>query len=255
MILGFSHNDWLAPKLTQRKGNTLVVSANEGHPVRAGTRSLKCDLTYTAPDPDPVSMIMPAIAFSETLADEYAEAFEFNSSYWIGCSVYLPPDWEFDNWNTGGECVLEFQGVPDPEETKRPFSLIFSIWNDHWVIETTWDARETSPPGVGYEGRAVLYQQPLGASIGAWTDWVINVRFAWDADGLTRIWRQGALIVDREGPNCANDDIGPHLFAGLYKWGWRDGPTDVSSRVIYIDELRIANTDSGYGAVAPGGRF
>lgn len=259
MIVGFSCNDWLSPRITRLLGaGVTVVSANDGYPVRAGMRSLKCALPpYTAPDPHPASMIAPAIAFSEMLDDQYEEAFEFRTAYWMGFSVWLPKDWEFDNWNEGGDAVLEFQGVPDPAETKRPTNLCWMIYHDHWVIRVRWDARPTSPPdGSGYQGETDVYTQPLGISLGAWTDWVLQVRFAWDTDGLTRIWRQGALVVDREGPNCANDEIGPHMFAGIYKWAWRDGPTDISGgRTIHIDELRIANADARYGAVAPGGRF
>ena len=54
-------------------------------------------------------------------------------------------------------------------------------------------------------------------------------------------------------PNCYNDLLSPYFKIGIYKWDWAGTSKSVTtSRVVYIDEVRIGNEKSGYDKVYPG---
>jgi len=88
---------------------------------------------------------------------------------------------------------------------------------------------------------------------GAWTDFVIRVRFSWGNDGYLQVWRNGQLVVSRLGqPNYYNNPEGPFLKIGFYKSQWLSQPSIVTTRTIYYDALRVFEGTNGYAIVAPG---
>jgi PKD repeat protein len=59
-------------------------------------------------------------------------------------------------------------------------------------------------------------------------------------------------VVVYNGPNCYNDEQGIRgPQTGIYKWPWMYGPTDVTERVIYLDEFAVGGEKSTYADVAP----
>jgi hypothetical protein len=64
------------------------------------------------------------------------------------------------------------------------------------------------------------------------------------------------MVVNAQGPNSYNDEQLPYFKMGIYKSAWNDSvtwsqPTNVTSRVVYHDEFRMAGGQSLYAAVAP----
>jgi hypothetical protein len=88
-----------------------------------------------------------------------------------------------------------------------------------------------------------------------YTDWVFFVHWSFGADGRLEVWKNGASLVRKEGPNTYNDRVGPILKLGIYKAPWNDPstPSAVSRRLLYLDEVRVAEARAGRAAVAPPG--
>jgi hypothetical protein len=108
----------------------------------------------------------------------------------------------------------------------------------------------TSPPGPGW-GRATLWKAPLDR--GRWTDWVIHTRWSYTADGLLEVWKNGQLVVAKQGPNTYNDSHSLYFMVGIYKWPWMEtglGWTQ-TKRVLYVDEIRMVAGPGSYDLVAP----
>ena len=85
-----------------------------------------------------------------------------------------------------------------------------------------------------------------------WVDWVVRARWAYDATGQLQVWKDGQEIVVYNGPNCYNDQTNIHLLWGVYKPWWNGGVSyDVTQRVLYHDELRVAGSGGSYAEVVP----
>jgi hypothetical protein len=132
--------------------------------------------------------------------------------------------------------------------------------NGQWKIsvrKSSWDHAKDQNTNDISVGR---YEPDLGK----WTDWVVHVRWSGDpAKGLLEIWKNGQLVHNAQGQNKFNDGQGNYMKFGIYKWCWKpikrpNGTitdqcgSDTSQRVIYYDELRIADHRGSYNAVAPG---
>lgn len=223
------------------------------HPVRAGAYSMRSYLhryqseysyrteVTLAQNPD-----MPP----DNKVDPFR--FDIGQEYWIGFSVFVPDGFVMDV-DKLSDIVFQVQATPDKGETFRSPILALDVNADEWVITSRWDTRAASPPQNLFEGED---STPVGSvipSIGRWTDWVINVKWSWQADGFLRVWKNGQRVLQRTGPNCSNDKLGPYLAMGLYKWPWRSPsrPANTDERLFYHDELRIAGASASYADVAP----
>lgn len=241
-----------------------VVRKSDGHPVRAGNYSMRSYLhrrdsqhsyrteAMMCPSDDAPEGTHAAIMLNNFGGRE--------SEYWIGFSVYIPPEFVIDIERLT-DIIFQVHGKPDKaadgtylEPYRNPI-LAFEINANKWRVWNRWDDAATAPADHAHDN---VYEAPLGASIGAWIDWVINVRWDWrqDGDGFLRIWRNGELWIDQDGPNCFNDQRGPHIAMGLYKWAWKethDYPSNTDERVFYHDEFRMGDIEASYADVAPGG--
>jgi hypothetical protein len=179
---------------------------------------------------------------------------EIGKEYWVGVSIYLPEDHKpSDTW----EILLQAFRSPDDWATYNQSNPVFSlaILNDSWNAAIRYNP---VPNGGQDDGQKTALSKSLGKyKTGVWTDFVFNWKWAYDhgQGGFTKIWLNGELVVDYNGPNAYHDKAGPYLKYGIYK-GWRDRydpPDSVSTRVIYHDEIRLAGENGSYAAVAPRG--
>jgi hypothetical protein len=177
---------------------------------------------------------------------------EMGREYWVGVSIYLPEDHvPSDTW----EILLQAFRSPNGWSTYNLSNPVFSLA----IIDDAWNAAiryNPVPNGGKDDGQKTALNKSLGKyKRGAWTDFVFNWKWAYDhgQGGFTKVWLDGALVVDYQGPNAYNDPAGPYVKYGIYK-GWRnrnDPPDSVSTRVVYHDEFRIAGENGSYAAVAP----
>ena len=83
-----------------------------------------------------------------------------------------------------------------------------------------------------------------------WTDWVIHVKFSAESDGVFEIWKNGKLMLRRNGRNNYNDLKGNIFKIGIYKYGWAQGyPSTTTFRTLYYDEIKIGNENASYAEV------
>ena len=182
--------------------------------------------------------------------------FAHGKEYWVGLSVFVPNDWVTDNtrhdatffwfqrkdackngaWDPTGS--LEVGGSP-------PLEMI--ILGSDWILKSRWDSRPCHTHPV--EGQANLWRSKIKR--GQWTDFVYHIIFSAGSDGLIEVYsdndsKDGTLtkVATKTGINTFNNELGPYFKIGLYKPGWeRIINSPVDTRVIYYDEVRIADHD------------
>jgi hypothetical protein len=177
---------------------------------------------------------------------------EVGKEYWYGFSIFLPDDYVPDRiW----EIVAQWHGAPDfkiGENWRNPVMALFTD-GGRWGFISRWDAKPNTFEGGKrrYGGTKKYDFGPYRT--GVWTDWVVHVKWSYEADGILDIWQNGKKVAEQKGPNAFNDKKGPYFKMGLYK-GWKqpDRPSDaVDSRLLYHDEFRMAEGPDRYTDVAP----
>lgn len=176
-----------------------------------------------------------------------------NRDCWFGWSLYLPTDWKIDPGSP--EIVTQWHEQPDIEmgEDWRSPPLALMVRGDEWRFDIRWDSKPVTA-GNTPEGRV----EPAAGKIdrGAWTDWVLHVRWSYGADGLLEVWKNGEKVLTRRGPNTYNDRKETYFKTGVYKWDWKSNPqrSVVDRRVLFVDEIRWGDSTSSYEEVAPRGK-
>jgi hypothetical protein len=174
---------------------------------------------------------------------------ETEDERWYGFSNYLPADFVSDPL---AEKIAQWHDVPDfvIGESWRSPPISFGIVNDHYYIQMLWatNAINTDLTRSG-EKKADLGQVDRSR----WNDWVFHIKFSYKSDGIMEIWKNKVKIFSYYGPNSYNDQSYPYFKIGIYKWGW-NGWADYSpenKRVLYYDEVKIGNKNSGVDDVSP----
>ncbi|MGQ9370022.1 polysaccharide lyase [Azospirillum sp. ST 5-10] len=192
---------------------------------------------------------LPAPAFDDGM---FAKA---GGEYWYGLRVFMPKEWtEPDSSET---VLMQFHSVPDPGEPWRNPPVALQVvprdGRAHFNLIVRADAsRYTIGNGEKrYDRSEQIDLGPIDGAIGAWTDWVWNVRWNHDGAGFLRLYRDGKLVADVKGANCFNDPAGPYLKFGLYKYDWkRPASTGPASRTIYVDDLRVGEGADAFDGIA-----
>ena len=166
----------------------------------------------------------------------------FDRDYWIGFSTLLPPGWT----HSGGIGMMaQIHHTNDPGESggAPPFALRAGSGN--WNILSRGEnvSMATYTLNSAYE------------DVGRWVDWVIHYRPSKTSNGVLKVWKDGALVVNQTNRSTTFDDqIGPYWKMGIYE-AWKDPNccNDVPpEKIVYHDALRIASgPGAGYEYVAP----
>ncbi|MEI8087448.1 MAG: polysaccharide lyase [Paludibacter sp.] len=179
---------------------------------------------------------------------------EVGKEYWYAFSTFIPRDFIIDNLT---ELIAQFHGTPDEGEDWFLPNFSLHITENHYEINRYWDSKHITN-WKERDGEDHYTFGNITDDKEKWTDWVFQIKWSYakDGDGFMKIWKDGVLIFDKKGPNCSNDDLGPFLRFGLYKWDWRHTeqkkPGNTTHSVIYHDEYRIGNANAKYEEVAPG---
>jgi Polysaccharide lyase len=209
-------------------GEPQLRIARAPEPVRAGSAAARFELHKN----DPVINNGSRAELTAPLEPRGAER-------WYGFSVYLPSDWAHDR---SAEIVTQWHQHWDIGSSP-PLALVTR--NGNWEISQNWESYQ--------------HQTVVGAyQTGLWTDWVFHVKWSSGDDGLVQIWKDGRPVTDfanKAGKNTYHDpNHGNYMKIGIYKWDWSQGrPSDTTRRVMYHDELRVADASGGYATVAPPG--
>jgi hypothetical protein len=194
--------------------------SKSSNPVFRGNHSGKFDLRYG-----------DRKATSSGIRSEILFSRPSNPDAWYSFAVNFPSDfWQedrdheiFTQWHSSGDPTLSFR-VHDGR-------LIFRVGNS----SKNWHH---------YDFGSVPKNQ--------WVDFVFHIIHSKESTGLVEIWRNGTKILTHKGPNrYADEDRLPRWKVGIYKWSWEKGPTNVSRRVTYFDNIRIGNENSNLTEMRP----
>lgn len=167
---------------------------------------------------------------------------EGNPTRWYGASLYLPAAyWERDDsW----DIITQMNGVPDEGEAVRNPAISLLVSRGRLFLKTCYSAKPINTD-ANRDGQKVWDLGPVEKD--KWLDVVFKVKYSYGADGILEMWKNGVKVVSYKGPNSYNDKILPFFKFGIYKRNWED----VSSRVLYVDEVRVGNSLATYKDVAP----
>lgn len=184
--------------------------------------------------------------------------FEPGAERIIKFKMYLPdgderyePDVDENGKVCGSEIVFQLHNVPDEgEEWTYPPFYVKTI-GDKYEVCVVWDEKEKSTnSALDAEGKVIreVTDQSFIEDIGKWVDWMVHIRYGWTPEhqAFTRVYRNGQMLFNHEGPNTTNDQKEPIFKIGLYKWDWAQpngGTSKLDKRVIYYDKVRIVNMD------------
>lgn len=224
-------------------GRADAVVVGEEFPIRQGGHALRVrasrDDRWDPADPHP----------RLELSGHAHEFFEQHREYWVGASVFLPDDGSYE-FDSQPDTLLQIHGLADDcDAGRRPPPGALKGEGGRWVWHVRWE-----PERCGERAPVGSELVDMGAQErGRWTDFVMRFVFSHEADGITQIWRDGELVVDRVGTaNHYDNDRGPYLKIGFYKPRWLVDPTDVTRRTAYYDAVRVYEGIDGYDRVDPG---
>jgi hypothetical protein len=204
-----------------------VRAARAPEPVRAGGSAARFELRRADP------------AINGGTRTELATPLEpRGAERWYAFSIYLPKSWQKDR-----STEILAQWHQDASIAGNP-PLAIATDRGRWEILGAGDG--------GGDGRQTI----VGAyRTGRWTDWLVHAKWSAGSDGVLQVWQDGKPVrgyADRRGPNTYSGPKGNYLKVGIYKWDWsQKRPSDTTSRVMYLDELRIATTRAGVSIPEP----
>lgn len=183
---------------------------------------------------------MRAESHSIEMADSY---FGHGMTRYYSFSVYIPTTWEDDSEE---DVVFQWHNWPDRcEDQKWPSAFLAIQPGPRWELRVNSDAeacttRETFTLDNYRMGRV---------ETGQWTDFVFRYDWAYDDSGLVQAWMRGGAesgwtrVLEESGPNTWNDtNAQGYLKWGIYKPAWNHGPTDVSTRTVWHDNVAAGPT-------------
>jgi Polysaccharide lyase len=174
--------------------------------------------------------------------------FHMGKEYWYGLSVYIPVAWKED---FKSEVLTQWFATRDKHlgEKPRSPSLALRIKKDYWIITNRYDPKPLSIKNSAPKRK--LWKGKFKRGI--YTDWVFHVKWSFKDDGFINIYKNRVLIRSFKGPNTYNDIVGPIMKIGIYKAPWNnpEAPSNVSKRLIYFDEIKIADKNGNLNLVSP----
>ncbi len=107
-----------------------------------------------------------------------------------------------------------------------------------------------------FRGDSPTFAWSVNQIVNEWIDFVVHAKWSSTGTGFFHLYMNGSLVYSRTNWTAVEPgELGVHFKFGIYKWKWKllNGPSDVSYRKLWLDELRIADGSSVYADVAPAG--
>jgi hypothetical protein len=211
---------------------------------RTGNSSLRVELRKWDPD-------VSGSKRAELTDNSYPMPPQTNLRWW-SFSNYLPNDWQQDDVR---EMFAQWHFKPKSGVTvgaSPPIGLYMNKGN--WEVTILYDSIDINiDRGANIKERTFVLG-PWQKNV--WNDWVFNINYSHRDDGYVRIWRNGQLVLDYKGKCWYNGSYDPQFKVGLYKWAWSSNyhnrpPSITTSRVYYLDNVKIGNTEAEFGDFYP----
>ena len=160
-----------------------------------------------------------------------------DEDYWYGLSIFVPDDWVVDEDDQ--KVVLQWHTEGDQPGSSPILGL--RLRGADWQL-----TRELGADGGNLPAEE-LWRAPFAT--GAWTDWVMHVRWSPGDAGEVRVWQGRELVYADAGPNMHPDTTAGGHYQKFGMYGTFGGAVD--ERTLYYDELRVAVGPSAFALVAP----
>jgi len=157
---------------------------------------------------------------------------------WYAFNIWLPASYAVDSLP---EIVAQWHGTPDfdlGEDYRSPADALL-IKNGNWYLDSRWASQAVNDNNnligkiLANFGKTVTEK---------WTQWIFHIKFSYKDDGLVEVWKDGAKIYSKKGPNYYNDKIGPYFKFGIYKWDWmKPQNTKVNKRILYFGDVQLGD--------------
>lgn len=162
--------------------------------------------------------------------------------FWYQGRVLVPADWLRSEMPV---IAMQWRNTRDfylGDPANMPPLALYIIGSD-WHVVKRWDSRWIStltPPRV--EGDLTAATAPLEP--GKWSEWTFHVRWSPQDDGFLKVWKDGNLLVDMQGPIGHQDLIGPYMKVGVYVPGWNDIGLEknVATRILYFNLIAASGS-------------
>ncbi len=175
---------------------------------------------------------------------------------WYAGRILIPKEWIFDPV-CGNDIVMQWHAIPGNWRATYP-NLAISISNDRWCVSQSFGSAQTNPTRT-----TLKLDDPVQR--GVWVSWVIHAKWSPGDDGVLQIWRDGKLVVKRDGANVYGT-IGvaytPYLKTGIYHPEWhltderkraafeKEKPV-ATTRMVYVTDIKIGGAKATLESVAP----
>jgi len=212
-----------------KKYGMQVVNKEDGHPVRAGEKSIRfevrpgdCGYTDNWNDCD-----------TDRERHELSGKRVSGGEWWHSWSIYLPKD--FVNVHPTKVALGQFhqeKGHVVWMFQNQSFSTAGGYWVDDQV------------PGYTRKLTQILSQDEM---IEKWNDILVNVKWSKKDDGFFKVWLNGKQVYSFEGPTKTKAQV--YFKFGIYrsylsKWIYssknKKKEKGVPAQVVYFDEVRTA---------------
>lgn len=211
-------------KLGFRPWGYTIVDAGDGHPVRAGRKSIRFEVR-------PGDCGRNSIGHSDCATDrerhelvQVGRTQQDGDDYWYAWSIYLPPD--FPVVYPTKVALAQFHQHPE---------VIWMFRNG----KGGYFVNRQEELGRGYGFDRILFDADMR---GMWNDILVHVHWTAGEGGIFRVWVNGVRAYDYRGPTMGRNTtvyfkFGIYrTFASLYRKA--KGVDAVPTQVVYFDEVR-----------------
>jgi hypothetical protein len=238
LLINSSFEETNAISLWQSEANPAAITRSNTV-ARAGSYAAKFSINKT-----------DALVSGSYRAEIKHDMLPKNAERWYGMSVYLPTSYATDPIP---ESIFQWHNVPNfgagedwgRYKFQNPWRLETNNGRLRFVHQYNTVA---SDPNSSVASKAY----DLGPyTLGVWTDFVVHFKASATSDGFFELWKNGTKVMTITGPGVYyNDETGPYMKMGIYKWGWSGTGSTVTNRTLYWDEVKMGNENSSYNDVA-----
>jgi len=221
-VYATNFNESLDPDINRQapaKDSLTLVDAPGGKPGRC--------LRVTMQQTDDFSAVANGSPRSE-LAFGKQFRIEPGKDYLIEWSTFLPLDHRFDEQQP--ESITQIH--QSLSRGSPPFML--TLTGDEYQVEIRGGESDDLKTNKHRWGSAA-------GDLGKWVEW--RLHYVADAKGpqaVLQLFKDEVLVLDASGqPNAYAGDTLAYWKLGIYKWGWKKKPSDVSTRTLYCGDLFV----------------
>ncbi len=215
-------------KLNFKPHGYAVVSADDGHPVRAGRQSVRFEVRAG-------DCSWNSLGFSDCDTDrerhelvQIGDTQSQGDAYWYGWSIYLPKDY------------------PVVYPSKVALGQFHEIEHVTWLFRNKdggYFVNRQNGFGPAYGFDKILED---GEMRGVWNDIEVFARWMPDETGVFTVWLNGRQVYDHRGPTM-HRDARPYFKFGIYRnvvsrYKLANGVDRLPTQVVYFDEVRRGRT-------------